>query len=90
MNEVVHFITTKGPLVKSLGHAAPFRTFQAGWLGIGLAANGPTPAYVTYNRYLDLDAHSQIAPGHFLLAFADTIWWDLSSGTVAVLQVIWP
>lgn len=89
VNEIFYSITTLGPLATLQGHLTPHRTYQAGWLGVGFIAAAGVPSYVTHGRYLEFEAEDHIADGHVGFAFANTLWWDLSTGTEAIIQIVW-
>lgn len=86
--EIYAQIVTPGPSVELISFATVPKVYHGGWYGTGYAASGGFPAYITWGKYMEYAAEDYGGPTG-IVAYGDTLFWDLSLGTTVYLEVDW-
>lgn len=79
-------LVTLGDWGRAAGVSPVRRLHQAGWLGIGYAADGIYTAYVNWASFIEYEAIDLHIAG--VGAYIGTeLWWDMSPGTVFYVEL---
>ena len=78
-----------GDLVRFDGFAPMRRVHQAGWIGLGFTASSPYPDFITWHKFLELEATDLSNLAGDSVIHADTIYWDCTPGTEIYVELIW-
>jgi hypothetical protein len=83
-------IVTAGPAVQYLAIGPLERLYHAGWIGFGYATGGIGGGpYVGYGLYAQYQAEDHRGPNGTWFAVGDTLFWDLTPGTVMYIEADW-
>lgn len=88
VKELYGQLITAGDLVHITGFSPMRRVFNAGWFGVGAAAGGGYPDILFYGKFLEYEADDhRFETGSTVVA--NTLWWDITPGTILFLEVDW-